>query len=52
MQDSVERFAFQTANYIKKTCNAKTGALLALWYCDAQSMQKPPAGRTAGGKLV
>lgn len=25
-----------------QTCNVKTGAFLALWRCDAQSMQKPP----------
>ena len=36
----------------KQTCNVKTGAFLALWRCDAQSMQKPPAVRPAGGKLV
>ena len=35
--------------YIKQTCKAKTGAFLALWRCDAQSMQKPPAVRPAGG---
>lgn len=46
------RSAFQTANYIKQTSNTKTGAFLVLWRCDAQSMQKPPAVRPAGGKLV
>lgn len=30
----------------------KAGVSLALWRCDAQSMQKPPAVRPAGGKLV
>lgn len=29
-------------NYIKQTRNVKTGVFLALWRCDAQSMQKPP----------
>lgn len=45
-------FCIPDGKLIKQTCNAEMGVFLALWRCDAQSMQKPPTVRPAGGKLV